>query len=353
MPIDEIRSGAYGFISVRGFSRVAGNAPNRAPRGTDANGAAAAAPPRDRRRAAVERVRRDGNFPRRLLRAFRLGAFAALLSPAVPPSGSGATGFAFPPSPPTPALLTSVSLDPPKGVALHVERSVDPAAARSPRTPLKNIADFHRTRSSGGVGFSRSIRPPHPISKPPFFARKQERSASSGRPGTCASCSAEENPSRPDAHSARNVAGNPRPPAAPPHGSRSWRQAGLVAAAAAHALDTNFPGELRRTHAEARTLARLLSESGFLITQPTETNMVWASSRPFGVPVADLAAAVESEMIDIVGYGDRDEFELRLVVHLQSGGEEGVRRLAQALERAAKAAGNNGGAGSKLSASGK
>lgn len=117
-----------------------------------------------------------------------------------------------------------------------------------------------------------------------------------------------------------------------------WRQAGIVAAGALHALNTNFPAKIRQTHEEARLLARLLTERGFEITSPTETNMVWVSSERFNVKVADLSKKLKAEGIQIVYYGARSDFELRIVVHVQTGGEKGVHKLADAMARAVGAA---------------
>ncbi|KAI8586107.1 pyridoxal phosphate-dependent transferase [Geranomyces variabilis] len=89
-----------------------------------------------------------------------------------------------------------------------------------------------------------------------------------------------------------------------------WRQAGILAAAAHHALDHNLPN-LPNDHANAAFLAHGLSALGLELTRPADTNMVWVRA-PF--PASILSDRLAEHGITIFS---GEATELRFVVHLQ------------------------------------
>ncbi|KAJ3014063.1 hypothetical protein HKX48_005345 [Thoreauomyces humboldtii] len=96
-----------------------------------------------------------------------------------------------------------------------------------------------------------------------------------------------------------------------------WRQAGLLAAAALHALEhhrLNLPID----HANAAYLAEALVglDAGFTLTKSVDTNMVWVASP---VTADELAAELGKHGIKIFGGSER---EIRFVVHLQTPRKE-------------------------------
>jgi threonine aldolase len=111
------------------------------------------------------------------------------------------------------------------------------------------------------------------------------------------------------------------------HGG-GWRQAGMLAAAAEHALDRNW-SNMQFDHANARTLSNGLEALGFNITcagGAPETNMVFA--KPPGVQATQLVDALRKEGL-LVGTYDH---ALRFVLHHQTP-REAVDTLLEAVGR--------------------
>jgi threonine aldolase len=54
-----------------------------------------------------------------------------------------------------------------------------------------------------------------------------------------------------------------------------WRQAGILAAAALHAIDHHYPSRLQADHDHAQRLSSELQRLGFQLALPVDTNMVW------------------------------------------------------------------------------
>jgi threonine aldolase len=82
----------------------------------------------------------------------------------------------------------------------------------------------------------------------------------------------------------------------------SMRQAGICAAACLYALDHTVDG-LATDHANARTLARGLSQVPGLVVEEPETNLVFFDTRATGLTADDLAERVRrlGVMVSVVG----------------------------------------------------
>ncbi|KAJ3156944.1 Threonine aldolase [Geranomyces michiganensis] len=89
-----------------------------------------------------------------------------------------------------------------------------------------------------------------------------------------------------------------------------WRQAGILAAGALHAISHNLP-RLPTDHDNAAFLAHGLSDLGLELTRSPDTNMVWVRA-PF--PASSLATRLAEHGITIFS---GEATELRFVVHLQ------------------------------------
>jgi len=96
-----------------------------------------------------------------------------------------------------------------------------------------------------------------------------------------------------------------------------WRQAGLLAAAAHHALDHHV-GRLAEDHARARRLAQAVdSMPGFSVDLDTvQTNMVYVSCDR---PASEIAATLASHGVDVF---DIAPTKIRIVVHLHITDED-------------------------------
>lgn len=102
----------------------------------------------------------------------------------------------------------------------------------------------------------------------------------------------------------------------------TWRQAGIIAAAALYALDNHVDG-LARDHDLAKRLAQGLKEAGYNVVNRVETNMVY-----FELPemAKSLATLLEQRIrMSPVGPG-----VVRCVTHLDVN-EEAIERTLQAL----------------------
>ncbi|KAF1807535.1 pyridoxal phosphate-dependent transferase [Mucor lusitanicus] len=92
-----------------------------------------------------------------------------------------------------------------------------------------------------------------------------------------------------------------------------WRQAGLLAAAAHHCIDTVVP-TMKQTHQLTRRLAAGLQDLGMELTYPCETNMIFLNTAPTGITVDALAAALKQHNIIM----SKDPgYEARIVLHYQ------------------------------------
>jgi threonine aldolase len=127
-----------------------------------------------------------------------------------------------------------------------------------------------------------------------------------------------------------------------------WRQAGMLAAGVAHALDEHLP-LLAGTHALAARLAAGLTALGVEVTAPVETNMVWARATReacgFGSWDA-IAARLEAENAGSspirIGQGSGGG-KIRFVLHFQCS-EQGVDRIIAECAAESKAQGKKAGA---------
>jgi threonine aldolase len=110
------------------------------------------------------------------------------------------------------------------------------------------------------------------------------------------------------------------------------RQAGILAAAALHALDHHV-GRLADDHAHAQVLARAVEETDGLRLEsgPVETNLVWIAVEPRLGTAADLAARLRAEGVLVSALGPQ---VLRACTHLDvsradvEGAAEILRRVA-------------------------
>lgn len=135
---------------------------------------------------------------------------------------------------------------------------------------------------------------------------------------------------------------------------KSWRQAGILAAAGLYALDKHLP-TLSSTHKDANYLYTSLIELGFSRAQPhtwlpplrCDTNMVWVDTRGVGMGLDEFREAVETEGFLIIAAaaaaagshdgasGGKEKEDqggvVRLVVHHQVG-REAVKRFVEVVK---------------------
>ncbi len=115
------------------------------------------------------------------------------------------------------------------------------------------------------------------------------------------------------------------------------RQAGVIAAAALHALE-NHVERLAEDHENAQILARAVEQTEGLSLEsgPVETNLVWVEVAPALGSAADLASRLREEGILVSALGPQ---VMRLCTHLDVGREqveaaaEAIRRLPERLAR--------------------
>jgi len=92
-----------------------------------------------------------------------------------------------------------------------------------------------------------------------------------------------------------------------------WRQAGMLAVAARHCINTVVP-TMPETHALARKLADHLESLGVKILLPVDTNMVFIDVSRTGLIIADLAEALKAKNIKIFS---NTGTTTRIVLHYQ------------------------------------
>ncbi|KAI8390246.1 pyridoxal phosphate-dependent transferase [Blakeslea trispora] len=92
-----------------------------------------------------------------------------------------------------------------------------------------------------------------------------------------------------------------------------WRQAGLLAAAARHCIDTVVP-TMKETHQLTKRLAVALEGLGMTLTTPCETNMIFLDTAQAGIKVSDLADELLQHNI-VIGSGPGTT--TRIVMHYQ------------------------------------
>ena len=111
------------------------------------------------------------------------------------------------------------------------------------------------------------------------------------------------------------------------------RQAGIIAAAAIHALDHHVE-RLADDHANARVLARAVEETEGLRLEsgPVETNLVWIEVDPALGTAREVAARLRAEGVLVSALGPQ---VLRACTHLDVSAEE-VERAAGVLRRVAE-----------------
>ncbi|KAI8095115.1 pyridoxal phosphate-dependent transferase [Gilbertella persicaria] len=92
-----------------------------------------------------------------------------------------------------------------------------------------------------------------------------------------------------------------------------WRQAGFLAVAAKHCIDTVVP-TMKQTHNMTKQLATALQELGMNLSTPCETNMIFLDTANAGITVDDLAKALKQHDI-LIGSGPGTK--TRIVMHYQ------------------------------------
>jgi len=110
----------------------------------------------------------------------------------------------------------------------------------------------------------------------------------------------------------------------------SMRQAGICAAACLYALDHNVD-RLAEDHANARVLARGLSQIPGLAVEEPETNLVFFDTRAAGLTADALAERVRREGVSVSTVGP---YRVRACTHLDvdtAGVELAVQAIAAAL----------------------
>lgn len=119
------------------------------------------------------------------------------------------------------------------------------------------------------------------------------------------------------------------------------RQSGVVTAAARVAVDETFGkgpnGEgsvLKQSHARAKQIAKIWTDLGGKLGQPTETNMVWIDLEDAGVPGEKFAEMGRAKGLKFL--------EGRLVVHYQIS-DEAVDRLEELMKEIIQNKDKNGG----------
>jgi threonine aldolase len=109
----------------------------------------------------------------------------------------------------------------------------------------------------------------------------------------------------------------------------SLRQAGLCAAGCLYALDHNID-RLAEDHANARVLARGLSQIPGIVVEEPETNLVFFDTSGVGVTADELARRVRQEGVQISTMG---RYRVRACTHLDVD-REGIELAVQVIRRA-------------------
>ncbi|KAH8674622.1 pyridoxal phosphate-dependent transferase [Tricladium varicosporioides] len=120
------------------------------------------------------------------------------------------------------------------------------------------------------------------------------------------------------------------------------RQPGVVTAAARVAVDETFGtgpngegGKLKEGHATAKKIAKVWTDMGGKLSQPTETNMVWLDLDDVGCPGDEFVELGEKQGLRVLSSRGR------LVIHYQIS-QEAVDRLAIVMEELISRRGQNG-----------
>jgi threonine aldolase len=92
-----------------------------------------------------------------------------------------------------------------------------------------------------------------------------------------------------------------------------WRQAGMLAVAARHCINTIVP-TMKDTHALARKLASHLESLGVQLLVPVDTNMIFIDTAAAGFNIAELAEALKAKNIKIFS---SEGTTCRIVFHYQ------------------------------------
>lgn len=92
-----------------------------------------------------------------------------------------------------------------------------------------------------------------------------------------------------------------------------WRQAGMLAVAARHCINTVVP-TMKETHALARKLASHLETLGVQLLVPVDTNMIFIDTAPAGFNIAELSNALKAKHIKIFS---SEGTTARIVFHYQ------------------------------------
>lgn len=92
-----------------------------------------------------------------------------------------------------------------------------------------------------------------------------------------------------------------------------WRQAGMLAVAARHCIDTVVP-TMPETHALARKLGDHLQSVGMKLLLPAQTNMLFIDTKYTGLTIAELADGLKAKNIKIFS---NDGTTTRIVFHYQ------------------------------------
>ena len=90
-----------------------------------------------------------------------------------------------------------------------------------------------------------------------------------------------------------------------------WRQAGMLASACLYSMENIWP-LMRHDHDNAAFLASGLTNLGFALAYPAETNMVWVDASPLGLTADDLEVVFREHGIRMFG-GSSTHF--RWVIH--------------------------------------
>ncbi|KAI8366437.1 pyridoxal phosphate-dependent transferase [Choanephora cucurbitarum] len=107
-----------------------------------------------------------------------------------------------------------------------------------------------------------------------------------------------------------------------------WRQAGLLAAAAKHCIDTVVP-TMKQTHQLTKKLAVALEGLGMTLIAPCETNMIFLDTAQAGIRVSDLADELLQHNIVI---GSSSGTQTRIVMHYQVN-EEAINTFIQVASK--------------------
>ncbi|KAH6670590.1 pyridoxal phosphate-dependent transferase [Halenospora varia] len=120
------------------------------------------------------------------------------------------------------------------------------------------------------------------------------------------------------------------------------RQPGVVTAAARVAVDETFGtgpngegGKLKESHATAKKIAKVWTDMGGKLSQPTETNMVWLDLDDAGCPGDEFVELGKKQGLRVLSSRGR------LVVHYQIS-QEAVDRLAIVMKELMSRKGQNG-----------